>query len=60
MKRIFIMIICVISLNLSAQEVMYYIQDNDTISFEVTEDYYVSYNTSVENLIDSGLIRLVS
>ncbi len=54
------MIICLISLNLSAQEVMYYIQDNDTISFEVTEDYYVSYNTSVENLIDSGLIRLVS
>ena len=54
------MIICVISLNLSAQEVIYYIQDNDTISFEVTEDYYVSYNTSVENLIDSGLIRLVS
>ncbi|MBQ4420305.1 MAG: S8 family serine peptidase [Bacteroidales bacterium] len=60
MKRVFIMIMCLISLNLSAQEVMYYIQDNDTISFEVTEDYYVSYNTSVENLIDSGLIRLVS
>ncbi len=60
MKRIFIMIMCLITLNLSAQEVMYYIQDNDTISFEVTEDYYVSYNTSVENLIDSGLIRLVS
>ena len=59
-KRIFIIIICLISLNLSAQEIMYYIQDNDTISFEVTEDYYVSYNTSVENLIDSGLIRLVS
>lgn len=50
MKRIFIMIMCLITLNLSAQEVMYYIQDNDTISFEVTEDYYVSYNTSYRYL----------
>lgn len=50
---------CLASINISAQEVMYYIQDDDTISFEVTEDYYVSYNTNVANLLDSGLIRLI-
>lgn len=58
-RRIFVILVCLISINISAQEIMYYVQDNDTISFEVTGDYYVSYNTNVAHLIDSGLIRLV-